>query len=176
MTQAITPSQTIGPFSHEAWRWACDASAAANAASAAPAITISGIVRDGDGAPINDAMLEAWAPAAAPSEQGNPLPGFRRVASDDDGAFSFTLPRPPAGTAEPATMITLFARGLVLHQFSAVFLEDDSALSESAILAQVPAGRRATLIARKTGPAHYSWDIWMQGAQETVFFDYAGAP
>jgi protocatechuate 3,4-dioxygenase alpha subunit len=171
MTLPLTSSQTIGPFSHEAWRWACDASAAVD--GGADPIVISGIIRDGDGKPIDDAMLEAWMPAGAQAERGHPLPGFRRVPSDDAGGFRFTLARPATANAgEPALLATVFARGLVLHQFCAVFLEDDGGLAESAILRQVPAARRATLIARKTGPSAYSWDIWMQGEQETVFFDY----
>ncbi len=175
MTTPISPSQTIGPFSHEAWRWACDA--AASAAAGDGAITICGVICDGDGAPITDAMIECWSPAAAPADTalGNILPGFRRVASGDNGGFNVTLPRGPA-TGEPAALVTVFARGLVLHQFSAVFLEDDPTLQSSPMLDQVPAARRPTLIARKTGAAAYAWDIRMQGEQETVFFDYAGAP
>jgi len=172
MTLPITPSQTIGPFSNEAWRWACDASATVD--SIAEPITIGGIMRDGDGAPITDAMLETWSPSAASAEHAHALPGFRRVPTDDAGAFSFTLARGPGG--EPAALVTVFARGLLVHQFSAVFLEDDTALEASAILAQVSSQRRATLVARKTGPSAYAWDIWMQGEKETVFFDYAGAP
>jgi protocatechuate 3,4-dioxygenase beta subunit len=45
--------------------------------------------------------------------------------------------------------ITVFARGLVKHQFTAVFLSDDAGLSQSAILEQVPAARRATLLAAR---------------------------
>ena len=172
MTLPITPSQTIGPFSHEAWRWACDASTAF--AAGAGQITISGIMRDGDGAPITDAMLETWSPAAAGDERAHALPGFRRVATDDAGAFSLTLTRGPAG--EPAAMVTVFARGLLVHQFSAIFLEDDAVLADSPLLNQVSPERRSTLVARKTGPSSYVWDIWMQGERETVFFDYAGAP
>jgi protocatechuate 3,4-dioxygenase alpha subunit len=77
---------------------------------------------------------------------------------------------------EPAALVTVFARGLVLHQFCAVFLDDDPALPSSPILEQVPAARRPTLIARKTATAAYAWDIHMQGERETVFFDYTGAP
>lgn len=164
MTLALSPSQTIGPFSHEAWRWACAASEGAGGT-----ITISGILRDGDGTPINDGMIEAWSPAAAAGESGT-LPGFRRVPSDDAGGFSLRLARPAAG--EPAALVTIFARGLVLHQFTAVFLEDDEDLAGSGILRQVPANRRTTLIARKTGATGYAWEINMQGTQETVFFDY----
>jgi protocatechuate 3,4-dioxygenase alpha subunit len=172
MTFPISPSQTIGPFSHEAWRWACDASAAV--AAGATTITVSGIVRDGDGEAIDDAMIEAWSPAGTEAEAALMLPGFRRSPTDMTGRYHFTLTRPAVTDAgEPVAFVTVFARGLVLHQFSAVFLEDDGGLAHSEILRQVPEERRATLIARKIGPTAYEWNIHMQGENETVFFDYA---
>lgn len=170
MPTTITTSQTIGPFSHEAWRWACDATASVD--STAPTLTIRGVIRDGDGRPIDDAMLEAWAPAAPEPEKAHAIPGFRRIASGLDGGFHFTLSAAPQGAGQPVAYVTVFARGLGKHQFTAVFLEDDASLAQSAILEQVPAARRATLIARKTGDAAYAWDVSMQGEQETVFFDY----
>lgn len=171
MTLPVTPSQTIGPFSHEAWQWAVEASA--SGATSGPAITIQGTLYDGDGAPINDGMIEAWTPAAAGSETAGALPGFRRLPSGDDGGFTLRLTRGAAGASEPAALVTVFARGLLVHQFTAVFLEDDN-LDAAPLLAQVPADRRATLIARKTGLDTYAWEIRMQGPQETVFFDYGG--
>jgi protocatechuate 3,4-dioxygenase alpha subunit len=172
MTLPISPSQTIGPFSHEAWRWAC---AASDAVAAGPnTISIAGTIRDGAGEAIDDAMIEAWSPSSVEAEAALALPGFRRTPSDLAGRFQFNLTRPGVPNAgEPAMFVTVFARGLVLHQFSAVFLDDDGGLARSAILQQVPEERRATLIARKIGPAAYEWDIHMQGANETVFFDYA---
>jgi protocatechuate 3,4-dioxygenase alpha subunit len=169
----ITTSQTIGPFSHEAWQWAADATAATLAAGT-PAVTIRGIIYDGDGAAINDAQIEAWLPDAAGAEAAQAMPGFRRVPSGDDGSFTLHAPLPAAAAAgEPLMYVTVFARGLVKHQFTAVFLEDDSGLAQSAILNQVPAARRATLVARKVSDGEYGWDIWMQTDKETVFFDYA---
>ena len=169
----ITTSQTIGPFSHEAWQWAVDASAAGKLETSAPTITISGTIYDGDGVPINDAQIESWQPEAAGAEAAQALPGFRRVPSGEQGEFSLRLSQCAAPvTGTPATFITVLARGLVKHQFSAVFLEDDSGLAQSEILQQVPAARRGTLIARKTGPGVYHWDIWMQSEKETAFFDY----
>lgn len=173
MTTKITTSQTIGPFSHEAWQWAVDASAPANVKSSAPTITISGVIYDGNGAPINDAQIEAWTPAAAASESEQAIPGFRRVPSGETGEFTMTVSLPDGATrGEPVIYATVFARGLVKHQFTAVFLEDDDGLAQSAILNQVPEARRATLLARKTGENAYRWDIWMQTEKETVFFDY----
>jgi protocatechuate 3,4-dioxygenase alpha subunit len=161
----LSPSQTIGPFSHEAWRWACAASE-----SATGAVIINGVLRDGDGTPVNDGMIESWSPAAVLDEDGHALPGFRRAHTDDAGGFTLRLARPAAG--EPAALVTIFARGLVLHQFTAVFLDDDEGLADSDILRQVPAERRTTLIARKAGAAGYAWEINLQGTQETAFFDY----
>ncbi len=158
-----TTSQTIGPFPHEGWRWAFDTR------SGAAALTISGRVLDGDGEPVTDAMLEAWVPQGDGAVGG--LPGLYRIPTDEQGAFVFALPGKPAA-GEPAAFITVFARGLLKHQFSAVFLADDVALADSPVLGQVPADRRATLIAPRTGDASYRWDVHLQGPRETVFFDY----
>lgn len=168
----ITTSQTIGPFSHEAWNWATELSAADHLQTSAPTIVVSGIIYDGDGTPINDAQIEAWQPAAAEAEAPQALAGFRRVPSGDQGEFTLRLSVIPQAPGQPFAYITVFARGLVKHQFTAVFLEDDAGLAESAILEQIPAERRPTLIAAKTADGQYSWNIHMQGARETAFFDY----
>ncbi|MDB5749522.1 MAG: protocatechuate 3,4-dioxygenase [Massilia sp.] len=169
----ITTSQTIGPFSHEAWQWAVDAGLPDTVKATGATILVSGIIYDGDGNPINDAQIEAWTPQAAPAEPGQMIPGFRRVPSGEQGEFSMrvSLPAQPA-QGEPVMYVTVFARGLVKHQFTAVFLEDDAALAQSGILNQVPEARRGTLLARKTDDGQYRWDIRMQGEHETVFFDY----
>lgn len=169
----ITTSQTIGPFSHEAWQWGADASMPSSLKTTGPTVVVNGIIYDGDGKPINDAQIEAWTPESAALESEQLIPGFRRVPSGADGEFSLRLTLPESGTpGEPVAYVTVFARGLVKHQFTALFLDDDAGLSESGVLNQVPQERRATLVARKTGDAQYHWDIWMQGEKETVFFDY----
>ncbi|HWZ48525.1 MAG TPA: protocatechuate 3,4-dioxygenase [Herbaspirillum sp.] len=173
ITAGITTSQTIGPFSHEAWHWAVDATAKVD--SDAPTITISGVIRDGDSRAIDDAVIEAWLPEAAAAEKRHAIPGFRRVPSNEAGAYRFEVSMPAPVTAmqgKPVMFVTVFARGLLKHQFCAVFLADDPGLAASEILSQVPAARRATLIAEKLGEREYRWDIWMQTEKETVFFDY----
>lgn len=170
----ITTSQTIGPFSHEAWQWAVDASAPATLATSAPTVRIQGTIYDGNGVPIDDAQIEAWTPDGAAAEAAQAIPGFRRVPSGAAGEFSLRISLPQGATrGEPVMYVTVFARGLVKHQFTAVFLEDDSGLAGSAILNQIPQERRATLVARKSAEGEYTWDIWMQTDKETAFFDYA---
>ncbi|HEX8403253.1 MAG TPA: protocatechuate 3,4-dioxygenase [Duganella sp.] len=169
LAEPITTSQTIGPFSHEAWHWAVGLS---DNALPVDTVTISGIIYDGDGMPINDAQIESWQPAAAAAEASQPMAGFRRVPSGDQGQFTLRLSACPQPAGQPLAYITVFARGLVKHQFTAVFLEDDAGLTESAILEQIPAPRRPTLIAAKIADGEYRWEIRMQGQRETAFFDY----
>lgn len=158
----ITPSQTIGPFPHEAWRWAF----AAPPATSTDGLLVEGRVLDGDGQPVGDAILEARAPGL----RGDALPGLRRVPTDDAGAFALVLPRPDPGM--PVALVTVFARGLLVHQFTAILLSDDPALERSALLAQVPPARRPTLLARPEPTGRYRWDLRLQGDDETVFFDF----
>lgn len=167
----ITTTQTVGPFPHEAWQWAVTPPQALQTTAAT--ITVRGVIYDGDGAPINDAQIEAWLPQGAAYEQQQAIPGFRRLPSGEAGEFAFRISRPAQPTpGEPAAYVTVFARGLVKHQFTAIFLGDDAGLRESAILDQVPPARRDTLVAARQPDGSYVWNIHMQGGQETVFFDF----
>lgn len=161
-TLALTPSQTVGPFPHEAWQWAV----AASTPTSTPALRIQGRLLDGDGAPVNDGWVEAWAPADAPAPSA--MPFFRRLPTDEQGVFMIDVATRPA-RGEPAAYVMVFARGLVLHQCTAVFLDQGPGLLE-----QVPASRRASLLAQPLGEGVYGWDIRLQGdaSVETVFFDY----
>ena len=66
-------------------------------------------------------------------------------------------------------------RGMLLHAFTRVYFSDEAeANGKDAVLASVPAERRHTLIAERVaqgGAVTYRFDIRMQGADETVFFD-----
>lgn len=150
-----TPSQTIGPFPHEGWRWAFDGGDGA--------LLLQGHVLDGDEQPVPDAVVEAWPNGAARTR-------FLRVPTDERGGFRLALGA-PAAPGEPLAQIVVFARGLLRHQFTAVFAGDDVDLAASPLLAQVPAERRATLVAQREADGRYRWDIRLQGARETVFFD-----
>lgn len=169
MSSKITTTQTIGPFPHEGWRWAFDAG---EVPVPGAGIVISGQVLDGDGNPVTDALVEGWSPdAGAGSIDG--LPGLRRVAAGERGEFRLVVPRHGgASDGEPVLYIVLFARGLLRHLFSAVFLADDPALGHSRLLNQVPQARRSTLVARSEGEGAYRWDIHLQGDRETVFLDF----
>jgi len=65
--------------------------------------------------------------------------------------------------------INVLARGLLHRIVTRIYLADDPT---DAVLASVPAERRATLIAQPVPDGNgYAFDICLQGPCETVFFD-----
>lgn len=149
-------------------------------------ITINGRVLDGDGAPVNDALIEVWQANAAgryahPDDtQEKPLtPGFQgfgRSPTDDDGVFHFTTIKPgatpgPDGLMQaPHLAVTVFMRGLLRQLVTRVYFPGDPANATDPVLQLVPEERRATLIARPAADGALEWDIHLQGPDETVFF------
>ncbi len=160
---AASPSQTIGPFFHEALKWAIERSR--NLPQSPDAVQVSGRVLDGDAKPVSDALLEVWQPGSGQGEFG----GLQRAATDDDGRFAFFMRRPVK--SQTHADVTVFARGLLIHVFTRVYLHSQDDLAGVSLPSGVPAERRATLLAtRCTGGDGYQWDIHLQGPRETVFF------
>jgi protocatechuate 3,4-dioxygenase alpha subunit len=185
--RGITASQTVGPFFHFGLTPAASGYAppttidavVAGPGAAGVAITLSGGVFDGDGAPIADAMVELWQADAAGRYSGgasNAFRGFGRSPTDPNGTFRFATIRPgrvpgPSGRLQaPHMALIVFARGLLVHFLTRVYFPDEPTNAEDPILALVPDDRRNTLIARTNGPGAYVFDIHMQGPNETVFF------
>jgi len=191
----ITPSQTVGPFFAPAltpgkdypWRQPIGNDLITPDASG-ERIRIAGRVLDGDGAPVNDAMIEIWQADAAgryahPADQQRPnakFTGFGRAGTGAEGRFGFSTIKPgavagPGGQQQaPHIVVAVFARGLPRHAYTRIYFADDSSNANDPILALVPADRRATLIAKrddKSGAPVYVFDIRLQGENETVFFD-----
>ena len=77
----------------------------------------------------------------------------------------------------PHILVAIFARGMLLHIRTRIYSEDEPANAADPVMALVPADRRDTLIATiatcQSGldPAGYHFDIRLQGARETVFFE-----
>ncbi len=186
MTLPTTPSQTVGPYLHIGLPW--DDGPHVVAPGTPGAIRISGVVLDGEGTPVPDAMVETW--QADPHGgfghgDGTPdpaFPGFRgfgRSATDADGRFTLLTLKPgrvPFGgdgsaLQAPHLDVSLFARGL-LHRLVTrwYFADEPQANAEDPLLASVPPERRETLLL-VPGDAGYALDLRIQGPGETVFFD-----
>lgn len=189
-----TPSQTVGPYFAYGLtpaQYGYDLKNLFSAVLAQPQamgehIRISGQVFDGAGQTVGDALLEISQPDASgqpvscvADAEAKGFSGFGRCGTgtlpQHHYAFDTVKPAAAAPGQAPFINVCLTMRGLLVHSFTRIYFDDEAvANSQDAVLASVPAERRATLIARReasgTGPL-YRFDIHMQGEQETVFFD-----
>jgi protocatechuate 3,4-dioxygenase alpha subunit len=64
-------------------------------------------------------------------------------------------------------------RGLLRRLVTRIYFAGDAANSEDYALSLVEPSRRSTLVARKSKEREglLEWDVILQGANETVFFD-----
>jgi protocatechuate 3,4-dioxygenase, alpha subunit len=62
---------------------------------------------------------------------------------------------------------------MLLHNYTRIYLDTETANAADPVLALVPTERHATLIAKRVpgGKAVYHFDIRLQGDDETVFFE-----
>lgn len=188
MSLIQTPHQTFGPYFRIGLEHFFASDFAGNVAGAR--VTITGRVLDGDGKPVSDAGIEIWQADARgkyahPDDKQNKTiePGFRgfgRVATDDEGRFRFSTIKPgrvagPRGVLQaPHLAVIVGMRGLLKHLVTRIYFPDDPSNAEDPILNLVPAERRTTLIAKKgtSDSQTLEWNVMLQGADETVFFDY----
>ena len=176
-------SQTVGPFFHVGPGASDKCGLVAGPDVPGERLRLRVQVLDGDGAPVNDALVElqqrdaGGRMPALPADPNDPAPafcGFGRLPTGEDGACCFETIRPGAASTDDAPHVTLclFMRGLLRHLVTRVYFDGDPALDRDAVLALVPAERRSTLVARRGADAT-TWDfvVHLQGTQETVFFD-----
>lgn len=194
-----TPSQTAGPYVHIglapaaaglAMRWPELGADIAGPNAQGARIRVEGLVLDGTGSPVRDALIELWQANAQgihahPEHPGTVEAGFRgwgRAITDfDTGLYAFETvrPGPVAGRdgrpMAPHINLWVVARGInVGLNTRAYFSDEPDANAADPVLGMIEwENRRETLIARRQeGAAVYRFDIRLQGAGETVFFDF----
>lgn len=180
-----TPSQTVGPYFAIGLPW--DDGPLAVPRDTPGAITIGGAIYDGEGSLVPDALIETW--QADPEGRfadlhgfggASSLPGFRGFArcgaEEGDGRFAFVTVKPgrvaaPDGSEQaPHIAVSVFARGMLHRCVTRIYFADEAdANAADPVLATVPAERRATLLAQPADGG-YTFDIRLQGPDETVFF------
>jgi protocatechuate 3,4-dioxygenase, alpha subunit len=194
--EGITPSQTVGPFfaygltpaGRYEWNDAFTNNLVTSDATG-ERIRIEGRVFDGEGQPVPDCMLEIWQADAqgrfADPKDKRAMPnskfrGFGRCGTDANGDYAFDTIKPgsvPDSDGKPQAphiLLAIFARGMLLHNYSRIYLDGEVANATDPVLALVPSERRDTLIARRargSGSVVYRFDIYLQGDNETVFFE-----
>lgn len=156
-------------------------------------ITVRGRVFDGTGAPLRDVLLESWQANASgkyhhPEDtQQKPLDddfrGWGRICSDfETGVFTLNTIKPGAvpgrnGTVQaPHISLWIVARGINIGLQTRLYFSDEAdANTQDPVLNAIEhVERRQTLIATRSeedGKIVYTFDIRLQGDQETVFFD-----
>jgi protocatechuate 3,4-dioxygenase, alpha subunit len=182
-----TPSQTVGPFFHHGLADNVMLGCLVRPETKGERVRLHLRVLDGDGVPVNDALVELWQADADGQYVRPPDPstllsapgfcGFGRLATDADGACTFETIRPGRIAAADGQLqashinVCLFARGLLRQLYTRVYFENDPDLAADVVRARVPEDRRHTLTARSSGGSEWTFDICLQGEHETVFFD-----
>ena len=188
MSLLTTSSQTVGPFFSIGFAWLTTTEIAPPNVSGAR-VTVEGRIVDGDGKAVTDAVVEIWQADAQgkyahPEDQQNQpvakrFRGFGRIPTGGRGEFRFAtikpggVPGPGATTQAPHLVVSIFMRGLLKRLVSRIYFPDEPANATDPVLALVPDDRRATLIAKQAGAdaSTLTWNVILQGADETVFFD-----
>lgn len=188
-----TPSQTAGPFVHIGTNPTYAGlggiyeteigQATFEDGAQGEVITITGTVIDGAGAVLRDAMFETWqadANGIYPGGQGaDPkVSGWARVCADPESGEWKLHTIKPGGSRNrngalqaPHIAIWIVARGINIALQSRIYFEDEDNANDP-VLSRIEHRHRVdTLVAKKTGNGTYSFDIRLQGENETVFFD-----
>jgi protocatechuate 3,4-dioxygenase, alpha subunit len=179
---ASTPSQTVGPFFEFALPY--EGGERLVSPGDPDAIRIVGAVIDGDGQPVDDALVEIWQANRHgryrhPEDTREELPledgfsGFGRCATDAEGRFEFVTVKPGAtGAHAPHIAVCVFARGLLRHICTRMYFPDEAtANAADPLLASIADPRvRSTLIARPLDGG-LAFDIHLQGERQTGFLD-----
>src|SRR5947209_8118642 len=185
-----TPSQTVGPFFEFGLLRPPQPEVVAPGTPGA--IRIVGVVFDGQGNPVPDAMIETWQADPSgryihpedpgtrvrhgPFETSGTFRGFGRCGTDAEGRFWFLTVKPgivPWTDGQPQAPhinVSVFARGLVHRLVTRIYFPDETeANAADPLLTSIddPAARE-TLIAQDDGEV-LRFDIRLQGDGETCF-------
>jgi protocatechuate 3,4-dioxygenase alpha subunit len=148
----LTPFQTVGPYWSIGLRVGLEPLAPAETGQR---VVIRGRLIDGAGAGIPDGILEWWHPA---------LPMVQRSTTEDAGNFLIETMR------APHIAVRVLGRGIQTQYLTRLYFADDPGVGADPVLQLVPPHRRHTLLAQPTAAGEYSFNVVVQGEDETVFF------
>jgi protocatechuate 3,4-dioxygenase alpha subunit len=172
-----TASQTVGPYFGMALPWPDGPHVVG--ADHKGAVWIRGVVTDGNGDPIPDAMVETWQADADGTFPDDPEAGFRgfgRCPTDDGGAYGIRTIKPAAvagpngSPGAPYILVAVFMRGLLRPVITRLYFPDEPANDHDLVLAAIPEPARSTMVASQSSDG-YRFDVRLQGEGQTAFFD-----
>ena len=167
-----TGEMTLGPFfPREFGQGANDLTVVEGKQAKGEVIEITGRVSQGDGAPLDNAILELWQASADGRFDDPAFFGWGRAATDSSGVYRFRTIRPGAyaGRAPHVNFLILFS-GLMRQLQTVMFFDGDNG-KDPVFNAVTPPALRERLVAKKSGKDSYRFDIRLRGEGETPFFD-----
>ena len=158
-----TPSQTVGPYfayalTAEQYGYPLTSvagGALAGAETEGQRIRIVGRVLDGEGKPVDDAMIEIWqadargryAHPADPRGSNTAFKGFGRMGTgtDPENRFIFDTIKPGSvdGKQAPHIGVIVTMRGLLVHAFTRIYFSDEAAANAKRPGARLSPGGQA---------------------------------
>jgi protocatechuate 3,4-dioxygenase alpha subunit len=181
----VTPSQTVGPFFTIGLTWEDGPEVVPDGTPGQ--IRIGGVVYDGAGEPVPDAVIETWQadgdgrfPSTEDPRGAVRSDGFRglgRSGTDDQGRWEIRtikpgpLPVPGGGNEAPHIDVTVLARGLLARLVTRIYFpEEEAANASDPVLSGLPVGADRDSLIAVPDDGGYRFDIRLQGEGETVFF------
>ncbi|MFI5729452.1 protocatechuate 3,4-dioxygenase subunit alpha [Kribbella sp. NPDC051587] len=170
-----TPGQTVGPFFHNALPYDGDR----ELMPLGTGIRLHGIVYDGAGQPVPDALIEirqADAAGVVPAVSGSLIrngvfTGWGRCSTDLAGEYWFSTVEPgPVDGGTPFFAVTVFARGLLDRLFTRIYLPDPS--RGDRLLASLDPDEQARMTAIREPDGSLRLDLHLQGDNQSVFLTY----
>ena len=157
-------------------------------------ITIEGRIFDGSGGATRDVLVETWQANAAgryahPNDRQEKaldkrFRGWARTGTDfESGVYTIRTIKPGSvvgrkgrKTMAPHINFWLAARGINIGLATRMYFEDEQAANSIDPVLNIieqPKRRRTLIAARsdRNGGVVYTFDIYLQGERETVFFD-----
>jgi protocatechuate 3,4-dioxygenase alpha subunit len=150
-----TPSQTVGPFfsfglclreQHDLVD-----------PGRADAIRIGGVVSNGEGEAVDDALVELWDGSA-----------WGRCGTDAEGRYGFVAVKPDVPGA-PFLTALVFARGLLKPLLTRIYFPGESRNDSDPLLAALTGEERRGLVGEAAGAGAIRFDIHLQGELQTTF-------
>lgn len=180
----VTPSQTIGPFFRFGTDWIATEQLVEEGHP--NSIVLYGVVFDGGGNPVPDAMIEIFQAdenGKFPPESAGSWSGFARRLTDENGGYQVRTVKPGTVAAAngelqaPHIAVVVFARGLLKPVFSRIYFsdEEESNSKDPLLVLLDDAEAKNTLVANSESGGRYRFDVRLQDSDlgpETQFIQF----
>jgi protocatechuate 3,4-dioxygenase beta subunit len=165
-----TGEMTLGPFfPREFGQGANDLTQLDGKPVKGDVIEVTGRVTQGDGAPVDNLILELWQADADGGYDNPDFLGWGRAATDAKGIYLFRTILPGAVEGRlPHLNLCILYSGLMRQLQTVLFFER---ANDPVLNAVTPPSLRDRLVAKKEKSNSYRFDIRLRGEGETPFFD-----